>query len=361
MSKIRAIGIRKELGQFTGFLHESGFAEIREFSQEEIQKELPAQHYSDIVEELIKLEGVLKILPKTGNGKKIADIGYKEAILRAKKLQLAEKFLPLQEQKEKLFEKQDELAEAEKKILAFKKFGFDFSELHSNVAGIIAAKISQKKIAHFRNSLIVQGVVFDSVEKELDKNYFMIIVGFEKEKEETVKNELNNSGAIIESIPQISGTPVQAIEKTRKEMEKAKKELEAIDRKILEFSKKHFTDAAFLAEVLSIERERAEITAKFGRTKELFFLEGFLPARGFLAFKNLVLQKFGGRVFVEELAKKHGAHLEENDVPTLLENPKNLSPFEFMTKFVSVPKSSDLDPTIVFAIVFPIIYGMMLG
>ncbi|MDD5317349.1 MAG: V-type ATPase 116kDa subunit family protein [Candidatus ainarchaeum sp.] len=65
-------------------------------------------------------------------------------------------------------------------------------------------------------------------------------------------------------------------------------------------------------------------------------------------------ERFGGDVIMEH---KKGGH----DQPTMLRNPNALGPFEFMVEFISLPKGYEIDPTLLFALGFPIIYGMMLG
>ena len=47
--------------------------------------------------------------------------------------------------------------------------------------------------------------------------------------------------------------------------------------------------------------------------------------------------------------------------PTLLNNPKKLKIFESFIRFYSLPSGNEFDPTMIFAFIFPIFYGLMLG
>ena len=47
--------------------------------------------------------------------------------------------------------------------------------------------------------------------------------------------------------------------------------------------------------------------------------------------------------------------------PTLLNNPKKLRVFESFIRFYSLPSGEEFDPTVIFAFIFPIFYGLMLG
>ena len=47
--------------------------------------------------------------------------------------------------------------------------------------------------------------------------------------------------------------------------------------------------------------------------------------------------------------------------PTLLRNPRGIKLFEFFIRFYSLPQEYEVDPTLVFAIVFPFLFGIMVG
>ena len=44
-----------------------------------------------------------------------------------------------------------------------------------------------------------------------------------------------------------------------------------------------------------------------------------------------------------------------------MSNPRGVRRFEFFVRFYSLPQATEWDPTLVFAIVFPIFFGFMLG
>ena len=47
--------------------------------------------------------------------------------------------------------------------------------------------------------------------------------------------------------------------------------------------------------------------------------------------------------------------------PTLLKNPRGIRLFEFIIRFYSLPQEYEVDPTLVFALVFPFFFGIMVG
>ena len=109
----------------------------------------------------------------------------------------------------------------------------------------------------------------------------------------------------------------------------------------------------FLIESLEIEQQRHQVVEKFGRTKDAFALQGFVPAPHVPRLKETLEKRFGGRLVIRE----HETH----EGPTLLDNPPFFGPFQFLLEFFSIPKSQELDPTILFSFALAVFYGAMLG
>jgi V/A-type H+-transporting ATPase subunit I len=51
----------------------------------------------------------------------------------------------------------------------------------------------------------------------------------------------------------------------------------------------------------------------------------------------------------------------KDEPPTMFNNPRRIRVFEFFIRFYSLPQESEYDPTLIFAIVFPLFFGLMLG
>ncbi|MEK7539850.1 MAG: V-type ATP synthase subunit I [Patescibacteria group bacterium] len=361
MAKARIVGIRSQLPEFVKTLHEAGIAQVKEISPEHFRKESALDFFAEVSEELVKLEALKKSLPEVPAEKPRPEMTVAQALKEAKKLGLSEKITGIREKKDALLSKKQDLLDTQKNISLFSKFNFDFSKLfESSLVDVVAAKFLKKNFFLFTKELSEHKINFEFVEKELDKENLVVLVAFEKNKEAFVRLALEKTQATIENIPHITGEPLQAIAEIRKEISIIEKQLEAIDSGLLALSKEHYAAICFISEILEIESEQALVSSKFARTEDLFVLEAYLPEKDFEKLANLFSEKFGERVYVEK-ASKHELHMEIDEIPTLLDNPKQLSAFEFMTRFVSLPKSFDIDPTIVFAFVFPIVYGMMLG
>ena len=91
-----------------------------------------------------------------------------------------------------------------------------------------------------------------------------------------------------------------------------------------------------------------------GGLKRLATVSGYIPTKREDEFK----EKFGRWVTYSEPVEsaEHGVK-----VPTLLENPAGLKPFQLITGQQGTPGAEEVDPTPLISLVFPIFFGMMFG
>jgi V/A-type H+-transporting ATPase subunit I len=111
---------------------------------------------------------------------------------------------------------------------------------------------------------------------------------------------------------------------------------------------------------LEIVVEKAEAPLRFAVTDHTFIVEGWVPQREF----SKVRDEIGGMpgVFVSELERtgeKESSHAEEP--PVLLQNPRPAKPFEMLINMYGTPSYREVDPTFVFALAFPMMFGIMVG
>lgn len=126
----------------------------------------------------------------------------------------------------------------------------------------------------------------------------------------------------------------------------AAKELSAL-------SEKWYGTVAAIEEMLRIAHEEGEAFVRFGETKSAIAIEGWVPETDYPRLVAL-LSGLGVPVATAPLTGIKGA-------PTKLSNPGVARPFENLVTLVGVPAYTGLDPTIFFAITFPLFYGLMLG
>jgi V/A-type H+-transporting ATPase subunit I len=171
-----------------------------------------------------------------------------------------------------------------------------------------------------------------------------------------VEGALQEAGYQPVTIPDESGTPQDRISfyssqimLMKKEIEDRNKELDAIKEKYAEF-------LVACEEVLKVQVDRTEAPLRFATTNESFVAEGWVPSMSVAAITKALEKATSGKIFVTELA------IGEHDiVPVEYDNPSFARPSQLLIDTYSRPKYTELDPTIMISIVFPIFFGLILG
>jgi V/A-type H+-transporting ATPase subunit I len=139
---------------------------------------------------------------------------------------------------------------------------------------------------------------------------------------------------------------------------------ELVDREIQEVSagiesrKENY--AGFLAacnELLSIDIEKAEAPLRFATTDHAFIAEGWVPKTAVGTVIESITAASGSRAFVTELPVEK----EKDHVPVEYDNINFAKPSQLLMDTYSRPRYTELDPTLVVAIIYPIFFGLILG
>jgi len=133
--------------------------------------------------------------------------------------------------------------------------------------------------------------------------------------------------------------------------------MEVINRKLNDI-KTRYRDL-FLAchELLSADVEMAEAPLRFATTGQSFVVEGWVPTEQLEKLREGVHYATGGKVFVYVCEPT-----EVPDIPpTEYRNPGFAKPTELLMDVYSRPRYTELDPTLIVAVIFPVFFGIILG
>ncbi|MEM3364356.1 MAG: V-type ATPase 116kDa subunit family protein [Candidatus Micrarchaeia archaeon] len=106
---------------------------------------------------------------------------------------------------------------------------------------------------------------------------------------------------------------------------------------------------------LQVEIERANAVLKFGESERLYFIRGWIRERDKEQLERVMAahRDYTGM----SIEKPHHGELP----PTALKTPAPLKPFESLLRFISTPRSDEIDPTNLIAITLPIMFGIIVG
>lgn len=101
----------------------------------------------------------------------------------------------------------------------------------------------------------------------------------------------------------------------------------------------------------------------FGKIDTSYLISGWIPERLFTALGEELAQVTEGQVIFEKVAPEDLREVREGivKIPILFNNPILISPFEKLTSLYGTPCYREVEPTVLFALSFLLLFGMMFG
>jgi V/A-type H+-transporting ATPase subunit I len=167
---------------------------------------------------------------------------------------------------------------------------------------------------------------------------------------DTIKNEKIDLSPVPNEIREVS----LALAGEKERLKKIEREIEEARNELGKISDDKFGKVAAIREQLDIELKKIDISSKISGTDRSLVLEGWVPAINYEPMKSVLSTITDGEIIIEKV--------DTDEIPpTALRNPKRIRLFEFFIRFYSLPQSVEIDPTLVFALIFPIFFGFMIG
>jgi len=351
MDKILIISLDEYKSRIIKYFHEKGVMQV---ASTDLNKDFPLELSKDINSLLVKIERIFETFSLVREEKT-----KKEQI----KTFLGEYLIYREEERQKFPE--------------FRKFLVEHSgeinEIYKRVEDL-SAKISKdkEKIEYLQSEYeLLSKIEFDIDLRYLGRDKFIFIcIGklkkdiedeeiefYKKEDYVLVISPTDKIDKVLRNVEVIeikkTGTPKENLEKIEKEIEDLKKEICNYEEEIKKIKNKKEKLFKAYHEVLNIEKERADIPTRFGRTEKTMVITGYLPKEEVSTVNR----------DINDLTKGH-CHIEllgGNDPPVKLSNPKIIKPFEMLVEMFGTPKYSEIDPTFILAPVYILFYAIMLG
>lgn len=280
---------------------------------------------------------------------KVRDV--KEIIDDAKKVlgDIEAKVLDADETLEKNKAKTEELSAAEQQVSLFEKLDFDLGFIGESEYVTVKAGVTED-IEELRNRLKGKcAALFSASVNEKNEKHAVLIVFCRDEEIDLRKN-------FTEFDLKLKGGPGEVIGKIKNEKEKLEEENREIISLLKELNNKHMEKLLILDDELDTERNRKEVTAKFGKTENTSVIIGWTPAKNENGLKMLVEGVTNGYAYCSFAHPK-----KPEKVPVYMDNPRWVKPFETLTEMFATPKYNEVDPTMIIAPIFVIFFGFMLG
>ena len=168
--------------------------------------------------------------------------------------------------------------------------------------------------------------------------------------------------AIADTITTSLGLKLKAVSRKNRlrydagsRIETARARLREVNAKLAEISRENGEYLLVEREVVGGERAFEQGKGYAGKTESTFLIEGWMPTSRINRVKRDLNTICAGEVIVKDWAEK--------SAPTQLQNPKGpiMSIFEKLTLGFGIPKSDEVDPTVLWLITYPLFFGLMFG
>jgi len=222
-------------------------------------------------------------------------------------------------------------------------------KLEEIVSGIFQTlKPAEIKFSGPLSELIEQKRLEDAVVSDITENVAKIL--------STKRDE----SAIADVVTQTLDLKMKAMVRSKRlsyeatsRIEQAKKRLAELEQTL---DKIRSGDGQYLlvqSEVVGAERAFEQAKGLCGKTESTFMIEGWMPTAKVASVISQLKIICDGEVIVRSWTSKNG--------PTDLHNPKRVSIFQKLTIGFGIPKSDEVDPTVLWLITYPLFFGFMFG
>ena len=181
-----------------------------------------------------------------------------------------------------------------------------------------------------------------------------VLVCIDKAEQAKFSSLVEGTKLHVETVPKLSGTVEAEIPVLEKAIADNRRRQQGFEEELIRISDEYYPEVSAIREQLDLEVEKQEITAKLGIGKSIVAIDGWVPEASINAL-NYEMERITHNSFIIEKVKTDALP------PTKLENPVTAKLYEFFIRFYSLPRSNEIDPTLIFAIVFPIFFGFMIG
>jgi len=154
------------------------------------------------------------------------------------------------------------------------------------------------------------------------------------------------------------GTPAQIIDAIREEIRKTQEHLDVEKGTIAELHALREEQLQTLLWRVRVSRLLTDAIARFGKLHYTYLIVGWVPAARFETLSRR-LKSLSGEIFVQGNPLQRGEATP--NVPVALASPGFLRGFQRLLTIYGMPRYQELDPTVLIAITFPLLFGAMFG
>jgi len=155
-----------------------------------------------------------------------------------------------------------------------------------------------------------------------------------------------------------SGSPAEGVKQMSQEIETTKQKISELDRELAKLAATHKKELYSLWRDVHVNRVMAEAISRFGQLRHTYIVVGWVPESQ-VDYLTGRLRQASPEILIQVVPQERTSR--NQGVPVALGNPGFLGAFEGLTTTYARPRYEEIDPTIIIAFTFPLIFGAMFG
>jgi V/A-type H+/Na+-transporting ATPase subunit I len=355
MTKVGLLGLREDRERILTALHDLRVAQVEPLAPEALRETVPERGTAlqqTIGDEVLRFRGLLAALPKVVTGPPRAFGSVEEVLAAARAVPIDAEVGELKREDDRLLTEERAIDET---LRLLGRMGFYRDRLELLRATHFLTFFGEAKTEAYRalRSAIpsTTDATFLEAPGATDVRFLVVLA---PSGAEALGRVAQTQGIRLLAVPALDATvPEETARQNARRAEVVRRRAEIASR-LTTISVEWYATVAAIDEALSVENRKIEVLTKLGAGKASFALEAWVPQRDLARLETVLRGVAGRRVYLYPIPT-------HEEPPTLMENPPGIRRFEFFIRFYSLPQATEWDPTLVFAIVFPIFFGMMLA
>src|SRR5712692_10160583 len=356
MRRIAVLGLRKDRQIIISILHDLIAVQLESLSKDVatmLRNERDNDLFRQVSDHLLRMKALRTVLPPVEVNQCQRFTSVTQLMEAAESIDIDDKVAELEREKENLL---TQLKETENNIKLVDEFSFfpeDFDVLQLRTAHSYFARVNSKDYTNFKKAMDVNSQDVFLYPKEGKETTHVVLVTFPNFPPHALATVVQEYDVKIEAVPKLQGKADELAQNLNVKHAEISQKLQEIDRKLAEISKEHYVNIVCIEEQLEIENKKLEVIDNLGVTSDSFALEGWIPKAKVNQLESTFEKHAKGTMLFE-------LETDENP-PTLFTNPKRFKLFEAFIRFYSLPMGKEFDPTLIFGLIFPVFYDMMVG
>lgn len=351
MARVRIIASNSVKETIVSALHDYGIIQLEPVADDIskiLQQGVQNGQYKELNTMLQKFRGMETQLPRRRVSTRKQFESVEELLEEARSVKVETDIRMLREEEGDILTEIREIEQRLSAVEILKHLDYDLSVFNNKyVASFLVRK---EKNRNFKE--IVESTVNNSMVLDIGNDYVLMAVPEDKDSELAQLAGRQNFKLI--HVPMMSGKPSEFYDYLQVRLSENRRSLNQVRTDINSLADNEYPDIAQIREALEIEVKKMEASEKLASTSDAFAMEGWIPEKYFDPLDSKLNELTSGRMIFRRL--------ETDELPpTIMNNPGRFKIFEFFVRFYSLPQQGEIDPTMIFAIVFPIFFGLMVG